>query len=564
MKKAFTLAELLIFFIIVSIIITVIISLFKPKQIIEEKSVKYKYATVMANLDEAALTIVNDGENNPFNQSRDYDAFMKMCEGLQKIYNTTDERSCKAYFDPYLTEESVKWNFNTSSTGVLNDITAFNKIDNSLKNKFLRLFDYASDLANNFTPKAFAERTSAAWDSPTDTVCYTNVKGVAVYDPLDVSYGGPLQCSLPFELSDYLTTREYNEFITVGNKPPGVSLIFGAPYACQYGFSAYHLPRYGNITATKNEHCREVSNPENGGGGTGSTINCPDGYDYKLTCPVAEVAHCLPITGDITNYYCSNYVTPKVGGNTYTFDSSKFSSIDEANNLLNINTGTIDSDGCSCTVRYNCTFSCVPKTEDLIPDPPPDPPVPTSKIPIITAVNGMDFYLTQLLKTDDGTKFFIVLVNINANNGSRKEQKLTYDGRNIPDVFAFALLENGSAIPLGAPEVDMRFLEAYVNYKDLATLKTKSTSNMPYYKAKNKAWGFYSNEVAPSVNNSIGFSYNDSIQKILKDNNSKLYDNVSFETIPSDAFRNNYCKPREGKGENNYSRCLIKLQDYFL
>lgn len=111
-----------------------------------------------------------------------------------------------------------------------------------------------------------------------------------------------------------------------------------------------------------------------------------------------------------------------------------------------------------------------------------------------TASNGMKFYISKMLGDDDA-KFYLVFVDI---NGDKKPNTIEYSYykngtvRTEPDIHAFAMLESGRVVPLGAAEYDPNLLTARVAYFDEDGGVKYTKMSQAYYQAKGQAWGYYS------------------------------------------------------------------------
>lgn len=113
------------------------------------------------------------------------------------------------------------------------------------------------------------------------------------------------------------------------------------------------------------------------------------------------------------------------------------------------------------------------------------------------SANGYRFYISKKMKTkeyrfgDDEkyvTEFYLVYVDI---NGDKKPNRLEYDEKSLSDIFAFALLDTGMTVPLGLPEYDMHYMQAKMAYNNKYSEIVLAEPPLPYYMAKNAAWGCY-------------------------------------------------------------------------
>lgn len=199
--------------------------------------------------------------------------------------------------------------------------------------------------------------------------------------------------------------------------------------------------------------------------------------------------------------------------------------------------------------------------------------------PNFTALNGMKFYISQLI-TDDVTpntnrsyynsedpnftlKFFMVYVDLNGKDyQARPHSIIAQDGKNKnPDVFAFAVIPTGDAIPIGIAEYNIKYLQTRVSYKE-----NHYVYFSPYYslrEAKNRAWNWY----APSHPNkefkqTLSFTYNDFVKEILERHSSQLYKfnkDGAFPTTYSDGISTK-CVPTSGTALTAYDMCGINVE----
>jgi hypothetical protein len=162
--------------------------------------------------------------------------------------------------------------------------------------------------------------------------------------------------------------------------------------------------------------------------------------------------------------------------------------------------------------------------------------------------------------------FFIVYVDITGSEKPSDPHTIQYDETSdeFPDVYAFAILPTGDAIPLGLPEFNDRILTAKVAYKkDHITYYTQDTYS--YRQAKNAAWKYYTNNNSKYFfDKKISFTYNDFIQDILSRNSSKIY--TSIDTQNYNYYRSgksvylSECKPDSDTALTAYNICSVQLQ----
>ena len=65
-KSAFSLAEVMIFLVVVSILLTILFVVSKPQQALSDKNAKYKYAAAYDALNLAAFDLMAKEETDPF------------------------------------------------------------------------------------------------------------------------------------------------------------------------------------------------------------------------------------------------------------------------------------------------------------------------------------------------------------------------------------------------------------------------------------------------------------------------------------------------------------------
>lgn len=115
------------------------------------------------------------------------------------------------------------------------------------------------------------------------------------------------------------------------------------------------------------------------------------------------------------------------------------------------------------------------------------------KIQFIAAGSGMRFYTSEMLEKDGPIPFYLVFVDL---NGPKKPNRMDYaptdkKKQHDPDIYAFAVLNNGTTVPLGVPEYDTRYMTARIVYFDKNGDEIYSKTPRAYYQAKGEAWGFY-------------------------------------------------------------------------
>jgi hypothetical protein len=158
----------------------------------------------------------------------------------------------------------------------------------------------------------------------------------------------------------------------------------------------------------------------------------------------------------------------------------------------------------------------------------------------------------------------MVYVDINGKENQKKPHVVKFDksGKENPDVFAFAVIPTGEAIPMGIAEYNEKYLPIKIGYR-----KNHSTYYSPetysYRKAKQLAWKYYTTSTTPYFSETISFTYNDCIREILERNGSKLYSFTKYRLFEesykkSDVYAN--CAPESGTALTRYDVCSLHPQ----
>ncbi len=157
-------------------------------------------------------------------------------------------------------------------------------------------------------------------------------------------------------------------------------------------------------------------------------------------------------------------------------------------------------------------------------------------------------------------QFFMVYVDLNGTEFLNRPHTIQDDpnGKSLPDIYAFAVLPTGDAIPLGIAEYDSKYFSTRLAY-----IEDKAKYYSPYYsyrEAKHVAWGWYSSGASNiHFKRSLAFTYNDYIKEILLRNSSQLYsfnkDGKYSETYDSELFPK--CNPPAGTLLSRYDMCSI-------
>lgn len=126
LKKGFTFAELMMFFVVISIILSVLFAAFNPQRVLSEKTTKYKVSNVYDALDTAAFEIVNmgNGENNPFSSEKKSEnaTFKTLCEGIADYINNNETNCTK----PLSNSVALMTNENLDFRNIKPNIVALN------------------------------------------------------------------------------------------------------------------------------------------------------------------------------------------------------------------------------------------------------------------------------------------------------------------------------------------------------------------------------------------------------------------------------------------------------
>lgn len=231
------------------------------------------------------------------------------------------------------------------------------------------------------------------------------------------------------------------------------------------------------------------------------------------------------------------------------------------------------------TTDENCSLPPIPSNVALMQD--EDFDFKTLQ-PHFTSLNGMNFYISSLIKdtkTPNTTKsyynplnpnfnleFFLVYVDINGKEDLKRPHTIKYDptGKNHPSVFAFAILPTGDAIPIGLAEYNIKYFQTRVSYR-----YKNSTYFSPYYSyhhAKHAAWDTYRGvmnpmQIAKHFREKISFTYNDAIKEILKRNRSEMYNFNNSGEFPERYSESRFakCFPPAGTALTSYDLCTITV-----
>ncbi len=188
------------------------------------------------------------------------------------------------------------------------------------------------------------------------------------------------------------------------------------------------------------------------------------------------------------NDYSNPFSDTNKDGNTYTRRDDEDTGTEELCKRLISYISTVENDESTCS-----STKIVSKNAD-------NSNFVEGKVQF-TAVNGVRFFISRMYPEDKdtaGERFYVIYADLNGENGPNSVEYIPPSKANNfkttdPDIFAFAALESGRICPLGAPEVDTRYLSTRIRYQDDTNGVTyKYTVNsMPYIYSKAEAWGYY-------------------------------------------------------------------------
>ncbi len=229
----------------------------------------------------------------------------------------------------------------------------------------------------------------------------------------------------------------------------------------------------------------------------------------------------------------------------------------------------INTDSASCNIPALSNNVTYLKHEDI----------DFSKLtPNLESLTGVKFYISEIIRdnkypamersyynpeTPNFTlQFFMVYVDLNGTEYPNRPHTIKVDQteKKMPDVFAFAIIPTGAAIPMGVAEYDSKFFSARLSYTE-----NKAKYYSPYYsyrQAKHLAWGWYSpNGENIQFKKTLSYTYNDYIKEILERNNTQLYDfnkkNIYPEKYDEALFTK--CNPPAGTLLTRYDMCAIAV-----
>ena len=205
--------------------------------------------------------------------------------------------------------------------------------------------------------------------------------------------------------------------------------------------------------------------------------------------------------------------------------------------------------------------------------------------------NGIKFYTSNLIQgtvgeegKEETIRFYLVFADLNGDKGPNRLEVIKDDKDKIriyPDIVSFALLDNGMTVPLGLPEISSRYILARLAYQEDGDL-TYSKASEPYYIAKNKAWGYYQDDIiieepenpddqpvgvtkeqtlaVHTYDPLIPFTMNDIIRSII-DQDSKIQIEIPRGSQISDNTRHEKCQGEQYNFADTDS-CSVNLDQY--
>jgi hypothetical protein len=185
---------------------------------------------------------------------------------------------------------------------------------------------------------------------------------------------------------------------------------------------------------------------------------------------------------------------------------------------------------------------------------------PLIKDPIFPATSRSYF---NPMNPDFRMEFFMIYVDLNGTDNPKKAHTIKHDpnGKTNPDVFAFAILPTGDAIPIGLAEYNIKYLQTRVSYRENQYIQFS-----PYYslnQAKHAAWDLYKPDNKNLIfKEKMSYTYNDYVKEILIRNKTQLYkfnESGEFpETFDSEQFEK--CRPPAGTALTSYDICNITVE----
>ena len=197
--------------------------------------------------------------------------------------------------------------------------------------------------------------------------------------------------------------------------------------------------------------------------------------------------------------------------------------------------------------------------------------------PNLESLTGVKFYFSDIItdtrdpslrgyyRADDQDyqlSFFMVYVDINAMDEKERNHTIKYDSstNTYPDVFAFAVIPIGYAIPMGIAEYDLQYLSAKYSYKENARVNV--SDNFSYRQAKHEAWGWYSDSGSDmKFIKTQPHTYNEFVKEILLTQNTELYKFNEGGAYP-ETYAGTYsdkCTPDPTNNISVYDQCGLVL-----
>ena len=179
------------------------------------------------------------------------------------------------------------------------------------------------------------------------------------------------------------------------------------------------------------------------------------------------------------------------------------------------------------------------------------------------ANNGMKFYISKRLNVYNPVEtdyyYYLVFVDV---NGDKRPNSMVYNGTVKPDIFPFAVFDNGYVVPLGIPEYDRTIMTATVAYFDTRYIQHYYPLPVAYFQAKGMAWGFYMPRQTRPDANSPEFEVDLSDRKYIDKIEPFTLNDAIRASLPTDSTivtgLNAYKNANASKGSLNqdgYNTC---------
>lgn len=173
---------------------------------------------------------------------------------------------------------------------------------------------------------------------------------------------------------------------------------------------------------------------------------------------------------------------------------------------------------------------------------------------------------TDASGTDFNIRYFIVVADL---NGDRGPNTAVNSGAKMADRVGFIVTEDYEVVPIGQPEIDIRYLTANVAYSSSASGTSDDdvdmSEPMSYLEAKRDAWGigdkkFYISSNEPMSVNFYGTSRITSTSPFYIDYNSS---DSNISTIMSKVAEANCRKDGIASNDVDSDACYLKIKDFY-